>query len=499
MSQTTSPSGSPRPPAAAAAGSLSFYLNGKRRDVPAGDPRRTVLDYLRLEARLTGTKEGCGEGDCGACAVIVCSRGGDGGIRVNAINACLAFLPVLDGKSVYTVEGLAAGGTLHPVQERMVALHASQCGFCTPGFVMALAAFTHGDEPSDDAAIHEALAGNLCRCTGYRPIVEAARQAKAPGRTWWQARMPEVTAALDALAAAPTPAPAATYFAPRSAAELGALLVRIPEARLVAGATDLGLAVLKHGLKPAALISVADVAELRRVETRPEVWRIGAAVTLTELLPLLDPHFPGLGTLLRRFGSRQIRNLATIGGNLCNASPIGDLAPVLLALEARMHLRGAHGARDLAIAEFFAGYRRTALAPGEFLEAVTIPRLDANDRFRVYKLSKRYDQDISTVCAAIRVRIASGTVRDARIAMGGMAATPKRADGAEAALAGKRFSSESIERAAAALAADYAPIGDLRGSAEFRCIAAANLLRRFWLEAGGGGPSAGVATDVMAL
>ncbi|MCW5772017.1 MAG: xanthine dehydrogenase small subunit [Rhodospirillaceae bacterium] len=461
-----------------------------------GDLRRTVLDYLRLDARLSGTKEGCGEGDCGACAIIVCDRGPDGATRIQAVNSCLLPLAALDGKHALTVEGLAAADALHPVQERMVALHASQCGFCTPGFVMALAAFVQDDAPADDAAIHDALAGNLCRCTGYRPIVEAARQAKAPGQRWWSDRLPAIAASLETVGAAPAAEPAPGYFAPGSMADLAALLAKLPTARLVAGATDLGLAIAKHGLAPAALISVAAVAELRRIDIQPDRLRIGAAATLTGLLPILDPLYPGLGTVLRRFGSRQIRNLATIGGNLCNASPIGDFAPPLLALDAVAHIRNGEGARDLPLADFFTGYRRTALAPGEFLEAVTVPRLAAADRFRVYKLSKRYDQDISTVCAAFRLRIEGGIVREARIAMGGMAATPKRAFAAEGALTGAPFALDAIERAAAALAEDFAPLDDLRGTAAFRQVAAANLLRRFWIDAAA--PS-GAVTDVMAL
>ena len=496
MSPTAAaPQGSPPPPASDAGGTLSFYLNGHRRTLPAAAAKQTILDYLRLDAKLTGTKEGCGEGDCGACAVLLCDRGPDGALRLRAVNSCLAFVNDLQGTYALTVEGLSAGDTLHPVQDRMVALHASQCGFCTPGFVMALAAYTASDEPAEDGVIHDALAGNLCRCTGYRPIVDAAREAKAPGKSWWQARLPAVNAALDALAAETLLPSGGDFRAPRTVAELCDALAAMPEARLVAGATDLGLSIAKHGLRPKGLIAVAKVAELRRIEASSNGHRIGAAVTLSEMLPIFDPLYPGLGALLRRFGSGQIRNLATIGGNLCNASPIGDLAPVLLAIDATLHLRSASGARDVAVGDFFTGYRRTVLAPGEFLEAVTLPRLDARDRFRVYKLSKRYDQDISTVCAAIRLRVEGDTIREARIAMGGMAATPKRAAKAEGVLIGKMFTAHSIEMAIEDLAADYMPLDDMRGTAANRKIAAANLLRRFWLEVNAGAP----ATDVMAL
>jgi len=501
MSPVVAPQGSEKPPAQEAAGTLSFYLNGRHRTVPVATARRTILDFLRLDAGLTGTKEGCGEGDCGACAVILCDRDAGGAVRMRAVNSCLAFVSELHGAYALTVEGLATGESLHPVQDRMVALHGSQCGFCTPGFVMALAAYTGGDEPaagapSGDDAIHDALAGNLCRCTGYRPIVDAAREAKAPGRAWWTARLPAVSAALDVLGDAAPPPPTRDFCAPLNIAELCDAIIAMPDARFVAGATDLGLAIAKHGLRPSGLIALSRVAELRRIEAIANGHRIGAAVTLSEMLPILDRDYPGLGTVLRRFGSGQIRNLATIGGNLCNASPIGDLAPALLALDATLHLRAAHGARNIAIGDFFTGYRRTALARGEFLEAVIIPRLGPADRFRVYKLSKRYDQDISTVCAAIRLRVEGGTVREARIAMGGMAATPKRAASAESALVGQSLGNEAIEAAIAALARDFAPIDDMRGTGTGRKIVAANLLRRFWLETGS---AASPATDVMAL
>jgi xanthine dehydrogenase small subunit len=372
---------------------------------------------------------------------------------------------------------------------------------------MALAAFAAGEAPDDGGseadrpeagAIHDALAGNLCRCTGYRPIVEAARESKAAGRAWWAARAPAIAEALRAHEALRSAPPSAgRYFAPRSIAELCALLERRPDARILAGATDLGLAVTKHGLRLPAAISVAEIPELRRIDAGSDGIRVGAAVTLAQLLPIVDPLYPGLGTLLRRFGSPQIRNLATIGGNLCTASPIGDLAPALLALDATLTLRAPRGAREIAIDRFFTGYRRTALAPGEFLEAVTLPRLAAGDVFRIYKLSKRYDQDISTVCAGLRLSLDGGRIVAARIAMGGMAEIPKRARAAERALEGRAFDAAAIEAAISRLAEDFAPISDFRGGAEYRRHAAANLLRRFWLEAAPG--RGGCATEVMAL
>ncbi len=485
-SATAAQTGPASPPASA----VRFYLNGALKTLSRVSPTETVLDYIRLEARLTGTKEGCGEGDCGACSVVVCRLDDAGALAVRAINSCLAFLPSLDGAAVLTVEGLGAGEALYPVQESFVALHASQCGFCTPGFITALAAFAAGGEAPDDAILHDALAGNLCRCTGYRPILDAARGAHAAAAAWWSARSDAIRAQLNALqreAALATGDRDALYFAPRSAGEAAALLARHPEARLVAGGTDIGLPVAKDNLKLPIVISLAAAPDLRRIEIGADGIRLGAAATHSDALAALDAHYPSLGTLIRRFGSRQIRNLGTIGGNLATASPIGDLPPALLALDAALELQSQRGLRTVSIGDFFTGYRKTALVRDEFIAAVTLPHLKPGEHFRTYKISKRYDQDIATVCGAFWIAVESGKIRAARLAYGGMAATPKRAAGAERALTGQAFAPATIEAALPALAADFAPLSDFRGSAEYRQRIAANLLRRFAIDAGGGG------------
>ena len=466
--------------------SIPILLNGEPCEIRRVPPATTVLDWLRTEKRLTGTKEGCAEGDCGACTVVLGIPDG-GGMRYEAANSCLMAVPQLAGKALLTVEGLANGG-LHPLQRAMVEADASQCGFCTPGIVMALAAFLQGGGEPEIDAIHDALAGNLCRCTGYRPIVDAARRAgRAP----------------IAPPAAPVPDAPAEYragrqacFAPRTLAGLVALRVAHPDAPILAGGTDLGLLFSKERRAFPAILSVAGVAELRRLEVRAGEIEIGAAVTYTEALPVLDAEYPGMGELIRRIGSPQIRNLGTVGGNIGNASPIGDTLPWLIAMDATLVLAGPGGRREMPIEDFFLDYRKTDLRPGEVIASVRVPRLAASEAFRTYKVSKRYDQDISAVIGAYRLEIAGGRVRDARIAYGGMAATPKRARRAERALTGRVWDEAAAAAAAEAVAGDFAPIDDFRASAGYRRRVAANLLRRLYLQTGSG---EGAPTGVFAL
>ena len=457
--------------------SIRILLNGEPceiRDVP---PATTVLDWLRTEKRLTGTKEGCAEGDCGACTVVLGIPDG-GGLRHEAVNSCLMTVPQLAGRALVTVEGLAANGRLHPVQQAMVEADASQCGFCTPGIAMALFAFLEGGEAPGDETIHDALAGNLCRCTGYRAIVDAARRAER---------------ALAAVPAAPVPEAGPDYeagtqifHAPRTLDELLALRAERPDAPILAGGTDLGLLFSKERRGFDAILSVARVEELCRLEVRDDGIEIGAAVTYTRALPVLDAEYPGMGELIRRIGSRQIRNLGTIGGNIGNASPIGDTLPCLIALDATLVLRGPDGARQMPVEDFFLDYRRTDLRPEEVIEAVRIPRLAPDEVFRTYKVSKRYDQDISAVIGAYRLTVADGRVSDARIAYGGMAATPKRARRAEKALIGEAWSEAAVAAARRAMADDFEPIDDFRAGARYRAAVAANLLDRLYLETAGG-------------
>jgi xanthine dehydrogenase small subunit len=470
-----------------AAAPVRFLINGQPHAEAGVAPTVTVLDYLRTVMHLTGTKEGCAEGDCGACTIMV-GRVVDGRLRYDAVNSCLMMVPQLDGAAVVTVEGMAApDGALHPVQQAMVESDGTQCGFCTPGFIMAMAAFRQGGEPTDETLIHEALAGNLCRCTGYRPIVEACKRAAGgpPDRI--------ATAAPATAKTLATFAPCDSYaqngqrfLAPRSLQALAESRAAYPDAPLLAGGTDLGLRVSKDREKLPLVISTAFVPELKRIVATTDAMEIGAAVTYSVALSAMDAAFPALAAMMRRLGSRQIRNLGTFGGNLGTASPIGDTLPCLLALDATVVLRSASGQRSVAIDDYFLGYRKTALAPGEFIEAIRLPRLKPDQRFEVYKLSKRFDQDISAVIGAFRLELAGGKVTALRAAYGGMAATPKRAATLETALIGRAWTQDALSDVDALIAQDFSPIGDMRATAAYRLRAAANLVRRLQLETASG-------------
>ena len=464
---------------------IRFLLNGAERRASDFPPHLTILEYLRTVEHACGTKEGCAEGDCGACTVAI-GEPVNGRMRYRAINSCVAFLGQIDGKKVLTVEGLAnANGTLHPVQQALVETHGSQCGFCTPGFVMTMFAFHHGQEPLDDDTAHDVLAGNLCRCTGYRPILDAMRQANDQTDRGGKARDSTAVAQLEALrtlSAVEVTNGNRHFFVPRTEDELANLLARNPSAHMLAGGTDLGLLVTKDNRKPARIILISEIPELREVRTRPDEIIIGAAATYSDVLPNVEPAYPSFGTLIRRFGSRQIRNLGTFGGNIATASPIGDTPPVLIALDAKVEIRAATGIREVEAKDFFVAYRETALRPGEFVRAIRLPLLKPNELFRTYKLSRRYDQDISAVCGAFKIVRDGEVITEARIAYGGMAATPRRAPAAEAVLVGRKWDQSASAAAAAALANDYQPITDFRGSANYRLTAAANLIRRFQLD-----------------
>ncbi len=448
---------------------IRFVLNGTLHSVPADEsPSTTMLDYLRERLRMTGTKEGCAEGDCGACTVVRIGASG----RAEAVNSCLMQIGQADGSEILTVEGLEAanGGSLMPVQAAMAEGDGTQCGFCTPGFVGALFALQQSGETVDEATIHDALAGNLCRCTGYRPIVDAARAACGSSVPYVPADRPAASALHEASGQA--------FHSPETLADLVALRGSFPDAMLLAGGTDLGLLVSKARRRPVRVIHTARVRELREIEDTADAISFGAAVTYTEALPVVEALYPSFGTLLRRIGSRQIRNLGTIGGNIGNASPIGDTPPCLIALGATLVLASASGTREIAIEDFFLDYRKTDLRPGEVIRSVRLPKPRPGEHFRVYKVSKRYDQDISAVVGAFALRLDGARVAAARVAFGGMAATPKRARAAEAALAGAIWSEAAALAAGEEISSDFAPIGDHRASAGYRLTVARNLFVR---------------------
>jgi xanthine dehydrogenase small subunit len=466
---------------------LSFVLNGEIQRLSGIDPATTLLQYLRRAKRLTGTKEGCAEGDCGACTVVVGVRDGDS-VRRRAVNACILLLPMLEGRSVTTVEHLAGpGGALHPAQQALVDGHGSQCGFCTPGFVMSLYAMhlgETGDTPADDV-----LAGNLCRCTGYGPIVKAAREMRGlPSSPSDAERLAQEAAALAEIAHDETVAlqhEGRRFFAPASLDEFAQFYECFQDAHIVAGATDLGLWVTKLHRDIGTLIWTGRVREMQTIREQGGALHIGAGVTWSELIAPLGRHVPDFAELLRRFGSVQVRNTATIGGNIANGSPIGDGPPALIALDARLVLRKGKGRRTIALEDYFLGYGRQDRQPGEFVEAIEVPLPADPAQLKCYKISKRFDQDISAVCGCFNIQIKAGTVVSARIAYGGMAATPKRATAVEAALLGRPWTLATATAALRAFDADFTPISDMRASAAYRAQAAKNLLLRCFHETQG--------------
>ncbi|ODB37357.1 xanthine dehydrogenase small subunit [Pseudomonas mosselii] len=469
---------------------IQFLVNQELRSEHALDPNMTVLQYLREHLGKPGTKEGCASGDCGACTVVVGElvqddQGSDS-IRYRSLNSCLTFVSSLHGKQLISVEGLKHQGELHSVQKAMADCHGSQCGFCTPGFVMSLFALQKNSEGHDLHQAQEALAGNLCRCTGYRPILAAAEQSCAqPCRDQFDAQQAQTIARLKAIAPQQTGelnSGDKRCLVPLTVADLADLYSSHPEARLLAGGTDLALEVTQFHRTLPVMIYVGHVAELKRIDKTATHLDIGAATPLTDCYTALNQEYPDFGDLLHRFASLQIRNQGTLGGNIGNASPIGDSPPLLIALDAQIVLRQGERQRTLALEDYFIDYRITARQDSEFIEKIIVPRASNDWAFRAYKVSKRLDDDISAVCAAFNLSIENGVVSGVRIAFGGMAAIPKRARACEAALRGKPWNQASIERACQALAEDFTPLSDFRASREYRLLTAQNLLRKYFIE-----------------
>jgi xanthine dehydrogenase small subunit len=476
---------------------VRFVLDG--RIVEAQGERRTttVLDYLREQLHRTGTKEGCAEGDCGACVVLVGELKADGtGVDYLPVNSCIQLLPSLDGKSVKTVESLQrADGSLHPVQEAMVACHGSQCGFCTPGIVMSLAGLVQTVPQPSRGEINDALSGNLCRCTGYKPIIDATVQACAAPAGALKIddaadlpllrqirRATEPTYSLDGdIVVQPVvrTRKGNEFVSPATVAEVADYLTRHPKATLLAGSTEIGLQVNKQFTRPEHIVYLGNVAELRRVDDRGAFWRIGAQVSLTAVEALVADAYPDFAEVLRRFGSPPIRSTATLAGNIANGSPIGDSMPCLLALGATLQLRRGDGTRAVALENFYTGQKQTVLQPGEFIEAIDLPKPKAGETFRAHKISKRFEQDISATCCAMSYQMKDGRFSNVRLAYNGLAPSPCRAPRLEAVIEGRAPEAVTAADLDQAIAASFTARDGLRATWAYRSLVARNLVLQF--------------------
>ena len=470
---------------------IQFLRCGKTVQLAGTAPTLTLLDYLRLTERQTGTKEGCAEGDCGACTVVLRRLRGER-LVYEPVNACILFAAQADGTEVITVEDLARDDTLHPVQQAMVDQHGSQCGFCTPGFVMALFALYHLSDTRgvDRQRVNDWIAGNLCRCTGYRPIVDAAlASCAAPANDWFSTEEPDVRRTLGELRDSEDifiGSRERFFAAPAGIMPLAKLCYANPDATLIAGSTDVGLWVTKQLRDLPKMIWLGRVKGLDEIEDRRDAVSFGAAVTLTEAMPYLTALDRDLGELMRRFAGTQVRMAATIGGNVANGSPIGDLPPALIALGATLGLQRGERPRTLPLENYFLDHSKQDRQPGEFVRVVRIPKFGEGEHFRCYKVSKRLDSDISAVMGAFKLRLDGTRIAGARIAFGGMAAIPKRARAVEKALIETYLDRpKTLVEAVEALAQDFSPIDDLRASARYRLDVARALLRRALTEIGG--------------
>ena len=502
---------------------VRFFHQGRIVEVGGVHPTRSVLDWLREDAHCTGTKEGCNEGDCGACTVIVGELAADGtpgavdGLSLQTVNACIQFLPTLHGKALFTVEDLkkSPARELHPVQQAMVECHGSQCGFCTPGFVMSLWSTYQqhqacGTQPTRQQLADD-LSGNLCRCTGYRPILDAGQRMFDLPPVAFDAE--PVVAALTRLKteasqttdagftyAAARDGRTDTFHSPTTLDQLAALREAMPAARMLAGATDVGIWVNKQFRDLGDILFVGGVEEMKVVEERgsgdtAELY-IGAGASLEAAWLALVARAPSLTDVWLRFASPPIRHAGTLGGNIANGSPIGDGPPVLMSLDALIELRKGARVRRMPLADFYTGYMTNRMEEGEFVQGLAVPLAAFGRQVRAYKISKRFDSDISALCGGFSIALDGGTVSEVRLAFGGMAATVQRAAKAEAALVGQPWTQASVNAAREALFGDFKPLTDMRASAAYRLQVAQNLLQRLWLETREENPLPPAATSV---
>ena len=468
---------------------LRFLLNKQEVSLAEINPNTTVLQYLRGHLGKAGTKEGCASGDCGACTVVVGEVSSNQSIRYKTLNACIALLPSLHGKQLITVEDLKSCGQMHSVQNAMVDKHGSQCGFCTPGFIMSMFALHKRYTFPTRQQTTEALSGNLCRCTGYKSIIDASMNIESipdhfdSNKATVLQRLQAITSDSNEVdGIVELSGGGCRAFLPKTIDELAKLATTYPTARLVAGGTDLCLDISQNLKQFEILISTLNVVELCQVQSSDSGFTIGAAANYSQTHSLFSKEFPEWAAMIDRLGSLQIRNFGTVGGNIANASPVGDMAPVLIATQAKLRLRKDDKTRDISIEDFFIEYKVTALEAGEFIQSIFIPKPLESTFLKVYKVSKRFDDDISAVLAVINVQIVDNKVLNINIAFGGMAAIPKRASQCEAELIGQTWTEGSIERAIAALSNDFSPLSDARASSAYRIQVAQNLVRRAYIE-----------------
>ncbi len=465
---------------------ISFLLNDQLHQITDLDPNTTILRYVREHLNKTGTKEGCASGDCGACTVVVGELADNSYIRYRTVNACISLVATLQGKQLILVEDLKKNGELHPSQKAMVDCHGSQCGFCTPGFVMSLFALKKNNNSPDRHEIEEALAGNLCRCTGYRPIVDAAvKMYEATEQDDFSLNERVVVEKLRAIQESESVSLSSEdkkYFAPKKLSELADLLIRFPDARLLSGGSDLNLEITQLLNSFETIIYLGNVDELAAIKDLESHYLIGAAVKYSDCYEIINREYPDFSKVILRLGSTQIRNVGTLGGNIANASPIADTPPALIALGAKLHLQRGNKTRILALENFYRDYKKTALTEAELITAIELPKANSDYHFKMYKVSKRFDDDISAVCGAFYLSLDAERIADVHIVFGGMAATPKRATHCEAFLQGKKFDLVTVEQAARQLEKDFTPIDDVRASAEYRINVAKNLLYKCHLE-----------------
>jgi xanthine dehydrogenase small subunit len=476
---------------------VRFVLDGKIVEAQGARRTTTVLDYLREQLHRTGTKEGCAEGDCGACVVLVGQlNAAENGVDYIPTNSCMQLLPSLDGKSVKTVESLKrADGMLHPLQESMATCFGSQCGFCTPGIVMSLAGMVQSNTTPSRTNINDALSGNLCRCTGYKPIIEATLQACKAGAQLLKIEDAADIALLKNIRRTNVPTfnldgdivvqpvvrtrKGNEFVAPATVAEVSYYLDNHPNATLLAGSTEIGLQVNKQFLRPDNIVYLGNVAELKAIMSKNDMWHIGAAVSLTQVQDLVSDAYPDFAEVLRRFGSPPIRSTATLAGNIANGSPIGDSMPCLLALAAALTLRKGDKTRQVALENFYIGMKKNVLQAGEFIESVLLPQPKAGSKFRAHKISKRFDQDISATVCALSYELVGGKFANVKLAFNGLAPYPCRAPKLEAVLSGNTPASVKNETLDAAIAASFPARDGLRATWAYRSLVARNLVMQF--------------------